>query len=478
MLIEDIVFPRKVLALTVLIGLIGCGNSSNSKDAETVTLPGVTGFGTGLFSSNSANIDNELFPLTPGKSYIYEGEEERIEVSVSHDTKTIMGIESVIVVDRAYEEDKLVEETFDWYAQDMNGNVWYMGEDSKEIEDGEVVSTEGSWISGGDVDNIGQNAEAGIIMKVPPHTVGDTYLQENYPTIAEDMAEIIALNVTVDGFQVILEDGSEVNSFTATKFKEWVPLDADPVETEEFKYFASGVGLVLETDAFDEERIELKSITDDKTPNISVDNFTNPTNVTNKYFPLVVGSTSTYQTTAGEDEEFILIEVLADAKMVMGINVVVVRDRVYIDGDQDTGILIEDTRDWFAQDDDSNVWYMGEDVDNFDEDTGDFVDNEGAWEAGVNGAQPGIQMKANPRIGDSYRQEYLEGEAEDLAAIVGIDVTVMLENGSSFQTLMVKEWNPLEEKSTEFKYFAENFGLVREEGLDEDGEVEEVIELE
>lgn len=120
---------------------------------------------------------------------------------------------------------------------------------------------------------------------------------------------------------------------------------------------------------------------------------------------------------------------------------------------------------------------MGGEAKNFDEETGAFLNTNGSWEAGVNGANPGIQMKASPRVGDSYHQELLAGEAEDLATIVGINVALTLENGTSHNTLKVKEWNPLEADSIEFKYYAEGLGVIREEKLDVTGEVEKAIEL-
>ncbi len=470
-----------IITAAFFIPLVGCGSSSSNPPPEPPPVefvdPEEPEFNNNLFSDNSSIIDNPNFPLVPGQTYIYEGDGERIEVSVSHQTRIVAGIESVIVVDRAYEEGELVEETFDWYAQDMDGNVWYMGEDSKEIEEGEVVSTEGSWETGLDIDDVGFIAAAGIQMKVAPYTVGDTYFQEFYETVAEDKAEIIAEDVLIDDVTVAMPDGSVSEGFLTLHTKEWVPLEDDPVASEEFKYFAPGIGLILETDTAGEERIELISISDDRMPNISVENFSNSTLIDNQYFPLTPGTTLTYQTTVGEDQEIIIIDILADTREVMGITTVVVRDRVYINGDENTGLLVEDTHDWFAQDDDGNVWYMGEDVDNYDEETGEFLDNEGAWEAGVDGAVPGIQMKATPRVGDSYHQEYWQGEAEDLAAIVGLDVALTLADDSMYSTLKAIEWNPLEEDSTEFKYFAPGIGFIREEKLDESGEVEEAVEL-
>ena len=115
---------------------------------------------------------------------------------------------------------------------------------------------------------------------------------------------------------------------------------------------------------------------------------------------------------------------------------------------------------------------MGETVDYYEYDeAGNLlgINHDGSWEAGVDDAQPGITMPADPRIGDSYRQEYLPDEAEDIAAIAGLEVTVELRDGSSYSTLKTRDWNPLDvEAGVEFKYYADGVGLVREE--DETGE--------
>jgi hypothetical protein len=179
-----------------------------------------------------AQIDNQYLPLTPGTTFIHEGDtedgKERIEVNVTNETKEILGIVCVVVRDRVWVDDELVEDTFDWYAQDIDGNVWYFGEDSKEYEGGKVVSTEGSWEAGVD------GAKPGIIMKASPQ-VGNAYRQEYYEDEAEDLAEVVSLSESVS-----VPYGSFDNCL---KTKEWTPLEPDVVEN---KYYAPGIGVVLE----------------------------------------------------------------------------------------------------------------------------------------------------------------------------------------------------------------------------------------
>jgi len=192
-------------------------------------------------------IDNPYFPLTPGTTFVYEGEDEdetvRDEVFVTNETKTVMGVNTIVVRDRVFEDGELAEETFDWYAQDKDGNVWYFGEDSKDYEDGEVVSTAGSWEAGVD------GAQPGIIMEGNPQ-VGDTYRQEYYAGEAEDMAEVLSLNESVTVAYGSFED--------CLKTKEWTPLEPG---IEENKYYASGTGIFLEMAVKGgSERLELVDI--------------------------------------------------------------------------------------------------------------------------------------------------------------------------------------------------------------------------
>lgn len=193
-------------------------------------------------------IDNPYFPLIPGTTFFYEGESEdatiRNEVFVTSETRLVMGVNTTVVRDRVWENDELVEETFDWYAQDKDGNVWYFGEDSKDFEDGKLMSTKGSWEAGVN------DAQPGILMQANPQ-VGDVYRQEYFMGEAEDMAEVFALDESVS-----IEYGSFENCL---KTKEWTPLEPG---VEENKYYAPGIGFILEVmTEGGSERLELVDIT-------------------------------------------------------------------------------------------------------------------------------------------------------------------------------------------------------------------------
>lgn len=179
-----------------------------------------------------SQVDNKFFPLNPGTAFFYEGTTDGVPTSnetyVTHETKAILGVTTTVVHDLAFEDGVLVEETFDWYAQDVEGNVWYLGEDSKELDpDGNVISTAGSWEAGVN------GARPGIIMEAEPR-VGDRYNQEIAPGVAEDKAQVLSLNrsacVPYGCFDHLLLT------------KEWTPLEPGVVDR---KYYAEGVGFIL-----------------------------------------------------------------------------------------------------------------------------------------------------------------------------------------------------------------------------------------
>jgi hypothetical protein len=139
----------------------------------------------------------------------------------------------------------------------------------------------------------------------------------------------------------------------------------------------------------------------------------------------------------------------------MGVKCREIADKVYVDG-----FLEEDTLDWFAQDELGNVWYFGEDTRELDQ-AGNVVSTEGSWEAGVDGALPGILMEARPRVGDTYRQEFYPGVAEDMATVLALNKTVKVPFGTFRDCLQTKEFTPLEPGQFESKYYAYGVGFIR-----------------
>jgi hypothetical protein len=306
-------------------------------------------------------IDNPYMPLMPGTIFVYEGETEdgieTNEVYVTHQTKEILGVTCIVVWDRVWLDGELIEETYDWYAQDKDGNVWYFGEDSKEYEGGVVVSTEGSWEAGVD------GAEPGIVMKANPQ-VGDSYRQEYYEGEAEDMAEVLSLTESVSvGY-------GDFDNCLMTK--EWTALDPGVVE---HKYYAAGVGEVLVVMVEGgTDRAELK----DKRYDPIIDPADFVGGIDNPYMPLMPGPIFVYEGETEDGIETNEVYVTHQTKEILGVTCIVVWDRVWLDGE-----LTEETYDWYAQDKDGNVWYFGEDSNEYE--GGVVVSTEGSWEAGVAG---------------------------------------------------------------------------------------------
>ena len=177
--------------------------------------------------------------------------------------------------------------------------------------------------------------------------------------------------------------------------------------------------------------------------------------IDNPYLPLAVGSRWRYDGQSGGAHEINDVVVTADHKVVMGIDAVVVHDTVMSDGE-----LTEDTYDWYAQDSEGNVWYLGEQSAELE--NGAVVSTAGSWEAGVDGAYPGIVMPAAPLVGDVYRQEYLAGEAEDMFQIVGLDASLTVPAGTYTDVVTTHDWSPLEPDVIEGKAYAPGVGVIQE----------------
>ena len=191
-------------------------------------------------------VDNPYFPLTPGTTFIYEGQTaqgfEHDEFAVTHNTKVILGVTCVEVHDAVTLDGELAEDTLDWFAQDRDGNVWYFGENTHELEDGLITTIEGTFMAGVNGD------KPGIIMKAHP-AIGDFYRQEFSLENAEDFAETVSLTESVT-----VPAGSFTNCL---KSKETTPLETDLLE---YKFYAPGVGNVLTVDARTGDREELVEI--------------------------------------------------------------------------------------------------------------------------------------------------------------------------------------------------------------------------
>jgi hypothetical protein len=231
----------RTLALAfLLLGLAACGGD------EDVSLPQ----GSEPVQLDAANfvdsIDNPYWPMRAGSKWVYretteDGTKVQVDVTVTTRTKTILGIDATVVHDVVTEDGEVKEDTYDWYAQDEDGNVWYLGEDTKEYENGKVVSTAGSWEAGVD------GAQAGVIIPADPE-VGMVYRQEHYAGEAEDRGEILSVDERVTVPFGSFED--------VMKTKDTTPLEPKVLE---HKFYARDVGPVLAVDVAGGGREELVS---------------------------------------------------------------------------------------------------------------------------------------------------------------------------------------------------------------------------
>ena len=212
---------RTALLLVLVALAAGCGTDERTplpQGSEPVELDP---------AEFSAEIDNPYWPMQPGSTWVYREGKRRIEVTVTNRTRTVMGVETRVVHDLVTEDGVPVEDTFDWYAQDADGSIWYFGEDTTEFEDGKPVGHAGAWEAGVD------GAQPGILLPADPE-VGMTYRQEYYAGEAEDRAEVLSVDERVE---------VPAGTFEGTlQTEDTTPLEPDVVE---HKFYARGVGPVL-----------------------------------------------------------------------------------------------------------------------------------------------------------------------------------------------------------------------------------------
>jgi hypothetical protein len=191
-------------------------------------------------------------------------------------------------------------------------------------------------------------------------------------------------------------------------------------------------------------------------PGASIDpaNFT--TTVDNPWFPLIPGTVFTYKGLEGGKPATDVYTVTSKTKVLDGVRTVVVDDRLY-----HGSVLSERTSDYYVQDVAGNVWYFGEDTAELDR-NGHVKNTEGTWHAGVDGAEPGIYMEADPVVGHQFAQESYPGQAEDMFRVAALDQHLTVPYGSFTGVLMTREWTPLEPGVLDHKFYAKGVGEIRE----------------
>jgi hypothetical protein len=180
----------------------------------------------------------------------------------------------------------------------------------------------------------------------------------------------------------------------------------------------------------------------------------------NRYFPLRPGTVSRYRGTGDGVEYHERVLVTHRTKQIQGVTTTVVSDILR----RADGSLAERTRDWYAADNDGNVWYFGESTATYNE-HGHVESREGSWRAGVDGAVAGMIMPAGPRPTDAYRQEFYRGQAEDQAWIVERNALTTVPYGTLHHLVRSFEWSRLEQKVLSLKLYAPGLGIVREKDM-------------
>jgi hypothetical protein len=182
--------------------------------------------------------------------------------------------------------------------------------------------------------------------------------------------------------------------------------------------------------------------------------------VTNPWFPLRTGTTWIYRGSKDGKPSRDVVTVTGATRTIAGVRATAVSDRLY-----EAGKLAERTTDWYAQDRSGTVWYFGEATAELDR-KGRVTSTEGSWIAGVDGARAGIIMPAHPRVGQSFRQEYLKGHAEDHFQLLSLRATIHTPGASSSgHALLTKEWTPLEPGVIDHKVYVRGIGMVKEQTI-------------
>jgi hypothetical protein len=192
--------------------------------------------------------------------------------------------------------------------------------------------------------------------------------------------------------------------------------------------------------------------------------------IDNPYYPLPVGRTLVYRGIRDGQTQVDRVTVTTGTKVIGGVTATVVSDVA-----KHGSTLLEKTTDWFAQDTFGNVCYLGEDTKAYL--ANGQVDTSGSWEAGVDGAVSGMIMEAHPQIPDAYRQEYLQGEAEDTAWITGLGGSLRIPYGTVHDTLSSLEHTVLESHVIDMKVYAPGLGIVLERAIAGGQEVAKLVKV-
>ena len=191
--------------------------------------------------------------------------------------------------------------------------------------------------------------------------------------------------------------------------------------------------------------------------------------VDNPWLPLKPGSVYTYRGVKDGKPSVDVVVVTPRVKTIEGAPCISVQDELFL-----AGRLEERTTDWYTQDRQGNVWYFGESTAELDR-NGHVTSTEGSWQAGRNGGVPGIFMPANPHVGQSGRQEFYKGHAEDHFRVLSLDAKVKVPGAASTRALLTEEWTPLEPGVLDHKLYIRGIGNVLEQSVKGPNERNELV---
>jgi hypothetical protein len=450
---------------------------------------------------DSTTIDNQWLPMRPGTQWTFEGSTfeddqlipHRLVFTVTDLTKEIDGVPTLVAYIEDYSDDELVEAEIAFYAQDNDGNVWYLGEYPEEYEDGELVDAP-AWIAGTD------GAKAGIQMKAEPRLDTPSYPQGWAPSVewtdrgqVYKMAQQACVPVKCYADVLVID---EFNQEEPGAFQQ--------------KYYARGVGNIQvgwRGEETQQEELGLVDLVHLKSPElaqvrqaalaledrayeVSADvyaqtspsqplpqavvntevseqlyeaydrgNFNASTNIDNAWLPMQPGTQWRFEGVTVEDGELFsheLIFTITDlVKEIDGVPTVV----AWIE-DYSQGQLIEAEIAFYAQDDDGNVWYFGEYPEEYE--NGQFV-GAPTWIAGLEGSRPGIKMPFDPQLGTSSFSQGLSTSVgwTDRGQVYRMNQRTCVPFDCYENAMIMDEFNVEEPGAIQLKYYAPGVGQIR-----------------
>ncbi|MGB3712966.1 MAG: hypothetical protein WA996_00905 [Candidatus Promineifilaceae bacterium] len=511
------------VAAILLLLLAACGTDASPEETSSIETFEVDFEDLEEFEytnfDDSTNINNQWLPLQPGNQWVFEGTTDedgeeiphRIVFTVTDLTKVIDGVPTVVAWIEDYADDELVESEIAFYAQDNDGNVWYLGEYPEEYEDGEFVEAP-AWIAGI------EEAQPGIKMKAEPRRGTFSYSQGWAPEVEwTDRGQVYKMAqhtcVTFDCYSDVLvidefnreEPGAIQLKYYARgtgnvrvgwrgedaqqetlELVEFVKLDpvalaeargeAQKLEERAYEISADVYGQTPPSVAPPDDAMTMQSV-EKQYEEFDYDNFDDSTNIDNEWLPMQPGTQWVFEGFTIEDGDVIphlLIFTVTDlTKEIDGVPTVV----VYVE-DYSNNELVEAEIAFYAQDDDGAVWYLGEYPEEYEK--GQFVDAP-TWIAGLENAKAGIKMPVVPQVGAS---SYSQGWApvvqwSDRGQVYQMGQHTCVPFDCYEDVLIMDEFNLEEPGAIQLKYYAPGTGQVRVgfRGDDLQPEILELVEL-